>query len=107
MVNDPKVMYTGLSEDEQTYWFSQLQAHSLASLKAPISGASWKTIPSSYLLCDQDLAIPVQLQEMMVNKAKDIGATIEVSRLDTGHSPYLTMPKETVGWIRGVAGEKL
>lgn len=100
-------MYNGLSEDEQTYWFSQLQAHSLASLQAPTLGASWKTIPSSYLFCGQDLAIPVQLQEMMVNGAKDKGARVDVSRLETGHSPYLTMPKETVEWIRGVAGEQL
>lgn len=100
-------MYNGLPEDEQAYWSSQLQAHSLASIQALTLGASWKMIPSSYLLCGQDLAIPVQLQEMMVNGAKEKGAEVEVSRLETGHSPYLTMPNETVEWIRVVAGEKL
>jgi pimeloyl-ACP methyl ester carboxylesterase len=106
-VNKPEVMYNGLSEDEQAYWFSQLQTHSLATLQAPTLGASWKAIPSSYLICEQDLAIPVPIQEMMINGAKEKGARVEVSRLDTGHSPYLTMPKETVAWIRTVAGERL
>ncbi|KAJ4378913.1 hypothetical protein N0V86_005789 [Didymella sp. IMI 355093] len=106
-VKKPEVMYNGLSKDEQAYWFSQLQTHSLATLEAPTLGASWKTIPSSYLICEQDLAIPVPIQEMMINGAKEKGARVEVSRLDTGHSPYLTMPKETVAWIRTVAGERL
>lgn len=106
-VNDPEVMYNGLSTDEQAYWFSQLQAHSVASLRTPTLGASWKTIPSSYLICEQDLALPVQVQEMMVSRAKEKGVNVEVSRLDTGHSPYLTMPRETVEWIRGVAGENM
>ena len=106
-VNDPGVMYNGLPEDEQTYWFSQLQSHSLATLHAPTLGASWKTIPSSYLMCEQDRAIPVQVQETMVNAAKEEGASVDVTTLDTGHSPYLTKPKETVAWIRRVAGETL
>lgn len=100
-------MYNGLSKDEQAYWFSQLQTHSLATMQAPTLGASWKTIPSSYLICEQDRAVPVQFQEMMVNAAKGKGASVDVSRLDTGHSPYLTKPKETAAWIRGVAGEKV
>lgn len=105
-VNDPSVMYNGLSEAEQAYWFSQLQTHSLCTIQAPTLGASWKTIPSSYLMCEKDLAIPLQAQEMMVDAAREKGAQVEVSRLETGHSPYLTMPKETVDWIRTVAGEE-
>jgi hypothetical protein len=102
---DPTVFYNGLSEEEQAYWFSQLQTHSFATLVAPSTGASWKTIPSSYLICEQDNAIPAAFQEMMANAAKAKGAQVDIERLDCGHSPFLVMPKETVDWIRGVAGE--
>ena len=103
---DPTVFYNGLSEEEQAYWFSQLQTHAFATLYHPSTGASWRTIPSSYLICEQDKAIPAEFQEMMANAAKEKGADVEIERLDCGHSPFLVMPKETVDWIRGVAGEK-
>lgn len=105
--NDPKIFYNDLSDDEQAYWFSQLQTHSLATIESPTLGASWKIIPTSYLLCEQDRAVPPQIQEIMINAAKEKGASIEVTRLDSGHSPFLSKPVETAEWIRGVAGEKL
>lgn len=58
-------------------------------------------------MCEQDGAIPVQVQEIMVNGAKEKGAHVDVSRLDCGHSPFLSRPAETVVWIRGVAGEEV
>ncbi|KAF3002877.1 hypothetical protein E8E13_000573 [Curvularia kusanoi] len=105
--NDPNVFYNGLSEPEQAYWFSQLQKHSLPCLRTPVKGASWKTIPSSYLVCEQDLAIPAAFQEKMANDAKEKGADVQIERLDCGHSPFLVMPGETAEWIRRVAGETL
>lgn len=91
---------------------------------APATAASWKEIPSSYLLCENDRAIPSAGQEDMVNRAKNAGAEVEVTRIkvsnrreivssymlmnaQAGHSPFLSQPDETVKWIRGVCGEKL
>lgn len=104
---DPDIFYNDLPKDEQAYWYQQIQTHSFATLQAPTTGASWKTIPSSYLLCENDRAIPPQAQEAMIDAAKEEGANVEVVRLDSGHSPFLSRPKETVAWIRRVAGEKL
>ena len=42
---------------------------------------------------------------MMANAAKGKGAHVDIETLDCGHSPFLVMTKETVDWIRGVAGE--
>ena len=58
-------------------------------------------------MCEPEFMVPVQVQETMVNAAKEEGASVEGSTLDTGHSPYLTKPKETVAWIRRVAGDNL
>ncbi|KAH6642501.1 Alpha/beta hydrolase fold-1 [Boeremia exigua] len=103
---DPSVFYNTLPESEQAYWFSQLQTHSLATFDTPTTGASWKTIPSSFLLCEQDRAIPAPFQEAMVNAAKEKGAQVDLVRMDSDHSPFLSKPKETVDWIRSVAGEQ-
>ncbi|KAJ8114996.1 hypothetical protein OPT61_g3256 [Boeremia exigua] len=107
IAKDPKAFYSDLPESEQAYWFSQLQAHSRATCITPLTGASWKTIPSSYLLCEQDNAIPAAFQEIMANAAREKGAHVDIVRLDCGHSPFLSKPKETLSWIMGVAGEEV
>lgn len=104
---DPTIFYNDLPNYEQTYWFSQLQTHSLPTFESCTTGASWKTIPSSYLICEQDAAIPARFQEIMANTAEEKGAHVDLVRLNAGHSPFLSKPKETVTWIRGVAGEEI
>ena len=59
------------------------------------------------MICEQDRAIPAAFQEAMVNAAKEKGAHVDVVRMDSGHSPFLSKPKETVAWIREVADEKV
>ena len=52
-------------------------------------GAPWRQIPSTYVLCEQDQAIPVEGQRHM--------ATNTTNRivLDTDHSPFLSRPEDT------------
>jgi hypothetical protein len=42
----------------------------------------------------------------MVKGVEDMGGKIEVTRIKSGHSPFLSKLEETVEWIRRVAGEK-
>ena len=79
----------------------------MATFYAPATAASWKEIPTSYLLCEDDLAIPAPGQEAMTSGVKEMGGEIEITRIKVGHSPFLSKPDETVEWIRRVAGEKL
>ncbi|KAH7123758.1 Alpha/beta hydrolase fold-1 [Dendryphion nanum] len=103
----PGLIYNDLSEAEQQYWQSQLQTQDMATFHAKTTAASWQNIPTSYLLCENDMAIPAELQERMALSVKEAGAEIEVTRLESGHSPFLSKPDETVEWLRKVAGEKL
>ena len=43
----------------------------------------------------------------MIDSVREQGAEVEVTRIDAGHSPFLSRVEETVEWVRGVAGEKL
>jgi pimeloyl-ACP methyl ester carboxylesterase len=57
-----------------------------ASLTQPVTVAPWRTVPSTYLLCRQDRAIPAALQSALAQRCD---STVE---LDASHSPFLSMP---------------
>ncbi|MBD3885053.1 alpha/beta hydrolase [Phormidium tenue FACHB-886] len=59
-----------------------------------VESAAWETIPSWYLVAQEDRAIPPELQRFMASR---IGAkTIEIS---ASHVPYISQPKEVVNLI--------
>jgi hypothetical protein len=62
----------------------------------PISGAPWRHTPSTYVVCSRDRSVHPGLQEHMA------GRCTNVVRLDTDHSPFLSMTKETADVIAGV-----
>ena len=64
-----------------------------------ISGEpAWKAIPSWFLLCRNDRAITVQLQQYM---AKRISAT--VVEIDASHVPFLSHPADVTSIIEQAA----
>jgi predicted esterase len=56
-------------------------------------------------LCEDDQAIPAQGQQAMCDAVKEAGGDIEVTRIQAGHSPFLSKIDETVEWIEGVANK--
>jgi hypothetical protein len=107
IAKDPNAFYNDLSPEDQQKYFKLVEPHSYGTFKAKSTAASWKEIPTSYLLCENDLAIPAFAQEMMTGGVKAMGGEIEIERLDSSHSPYLSHPDAVVSWIRRAAGEKL
>ncbi|MEV6608707.1 alpha/beta hydrolase [Kutzneria sp. NPDC051319] len=67
---------------------SRLRSQSAQAARDRQIGAGWRDIPSTYVLCEQDRAVPPALQEQMSQRAN------EIWRLDAGHSPFLSMPRE-------------
>jgi hypothetical protein len=53
--------------------------------KTEIINTTYKFIPSTYLVCENDQAVPMQVQEMFAAAA---GSQIE--RCASGHSPMLS-----------------
>ena len=89
MVKGPEQMfYHGLSAEQAAYWSSKLAPHSYATVFVGVPSAAWRTIPSSYLICEDDRAIPVFVQEAMVEhrwKSRGYSAL-------TAHSCHSPMP---------------
>ena len=74
---DPDVFYKDLPENESKHWFSLVKTHGVGSAAAKATGTAWKVIPTSYLLCEEDLAIAPETQEGMIQVAKAAGADID------------------------------
>ncbi|MFI5729040.1 alpha/beta fold hydrolase [Kribbella sp. NPDC051587] len=71
----------------------RLETQSYAVATEELTAAAWHTTPSTYVVCDDDNAIPVFAQEAMAQRA----GTVE--RLHSGHSPFLSCPSELVAII--------
>ncbi|KAF9891241.1 hypothetical protein FE257_004805 [Aspergillus nanangensis] len=54
--------------------------------------------PKTYILCEQDEAVPPAFQEQMAR----LGG-YDIVRLDSAHAPFLTIPQEVVAIIEKVA----
>ncbi|AKS32447.1 alpha/beta hydrolase [Mycolicibacterium goodii] len=65
---------------------SMLGRQSIASMNQELTTTAWQVIPSTYIVCEADNAIPVAKQEVFARNAD------EVVRLPTSHSPFLSRP---------------
>lgn len=92
------VFYTDVPEDEATQAAARLGWQATDALRGRVTTAGWRTLPTTYVVCDQDVAIPPAAQEAM---ARHAGVTVH---LDTGHSPFLSRPDELTEALLGAAG---
>lgn len=63
------------------------------------SPPAWRAIPSTYVICSNDKAMPPSLQRQMATRAA------EVFEWPTDHSPFLTRPGQLAGLLAGYAAE--
>jgi pimeloyl-ACP methyl ester carboxylesterase len=73
---------------------ARLGHQSLSAVSQPLTQASWQKIPSTYVICQKDSAIPQAVQEGMAQRAQC------VERLDTSHSPFLSRPSRLADLLR-------
>ena len=69
----------------------------MATVLQPTTGAGWKTIDSTYVVCTRDRSVHPGHQEYMAQRCR------RVIRLDTDHSPFLSKTAETAEILVGVA----
>ncbi|KAL4939860.1 hypothetical protein BDV06DRAFT_197950 [Aspergillus oleicola] len=90
-------------------WASKLHPVSWSTTIAPATGAAYLNVPCAYLICEEDRALPVFLQDIMIEKARGDGADVRTERVKIGHSPWLVEGgAEVVGdWVRREVGEDI
>ncbi|MDX8033342.1 alpha/beta hydrolase [Lentzea sp. BCCO 10_0856] len=76
---------------------ARLRPRSGSSGSDSLTAAGWRTIPSTYVVCDNGKAIPPAVQEEMAARAS------AVRHLPTSHSPFLSAPADLAAVLDEVA----
>lgn len=98
-INDPRhSLYADVPEAEATLATSLLIEQTTRSFVDRVTGTGWTTIPTSFVISDNDQAIPPALQAEMAAHA---GAT--VYNLDSSHSPFLSRPTELAALLQNIS----
>lgn len=105
--------YHDLTPDQQKEYVDRLACHPVAaqfeSLRQPVTVSAWKTIPVTYLFCREDKALPIQVQEMMVDRIEktEPGLVVDREYNEWSHSPFISVPGKVMAVVERVceAGE--
>jgi len=74
-----------------------LVPQSVRSFGETVTKAGWRIIPATYIVCTSDESLPPDLQEIFAVRAA------AVERMDSGHSPFYSMPGELARLLNRVA----
>ena len=97
-VTDPvPTFYADLPADLAADYSRRLTTQTVASFAQPLSGAAWKAIDSTYLVCTRDRAIPAPVQRTMAERATHRRET------DSSHTPMGSVPHVVADLITGAA----
>ncbi len=106
----PAVFYNDMSRAEAEYWTSQLLPQSIGVFWSQTTYASWRYIPTTYVLCGQDQCVTLPYAEMMLQTATESRPNMidTVERCeDGGHSIMLSRVEWTTNMLRRAAGERV
>jgi len=88
VMGDPRdVLYGDLPDAQAAEAVGQLVNQSVQACWDELAAAAWRTVPSTYVVLEGDLALPPALQEDMAANAGS------VRRLPGGHTPFLSRPR--------------
>lgn len=99
-INPAEIFYNDLAPDEQQRQIERLETFSYQMYYQETTWAPYKEVPSSFVYCTKDNAIPLQVQQGMV---KGSGADFLETTVEAGHSPFLSKVEEVVKAIEGAA----
>ncbi|KAF3396162.1 hypothetical protein F1880_007286 [Penicillium rolfsii] len=85
------VFYHDMTPEAQATAITKLKPHAKSSFLEPATFEPWHEIPSMYLYCDKDAALPLFVQESF---AQRLGQPVTF-QVDASHSGFLSKPEET------------
>jgi pimeloyl-ACP methyl ester carboxylesterase len=89
--------YNECDVGEATEAARRLGPTAVACLAVATGAEPWRSIASTYVLCERDRAIHPDFQRWMSTRAG------EVVTLDTDHSPFMSMPEQFADLLDGIA----
>lgn len=103
MAKDPvTTFYNDLPRETGERLAARLKRQSYRVFASKTTYSAWRHVPTTYLYTENDSALPIQFQKMMVEGS---GVDVKTETFDAGHSVFLTLPDKVVESIRRAAGE--
>jgi pimeloyl-ACP methyl ester carboxylesterase len=93
--------YSDVPEQMAQRAIDNLRGFPIAHAMNSPAKCAWREIPTAYIVCEDDEALPKTAQEKMIEAVKAQGVEVETTYLKSAHSPFLSMPAETAKAIRG------
>jgi pimeloyl-ACP methyl ester carboxylesterase len=95
---DPeRVFYQDCAPRQVAEAVARLRPHALTAFREQLTEAAWESVPTTYVVCTRDQAIPPEAQRQMATRAS------RVRELDTSHSPFLSQPQLLAALLREAA----
>lgn len=96
--------YNRCSAEDQEALPKLLQLQTTASFEGEPARdgiyAGWADVPLWYLRCTDDHAVPIEVQDIMIEMARTAGTDVTTRTIDTDHSPFYSRPKETLEFVQ-------
>ncbi|KAI1401953.1 Alpha/beta hydrolase fold-1 [Hypoxylon fuscum] len=101
------ISFSGMPAKEGEHWARKLAYHSALSFASPLTYAGFKDVPVSYLLCLDDLTIPVEIQKSGIDMIeRESGKKVAVTSIKADHVAPLSHIDEVARWIVQLADKK-
>ncbi|MGW2014975.1 alpha/beta fold hydrolase [Streptomyces sp. NPDC001927] len=96
--DNPVALFYGDVPAADAEWaVERLTPQSARSNSDAPTAAGWHTVPSTYILCEEDQALPPETQQVLAARSR------VVHRIATGHSPFLSKPAELAELLARIA----
>ncbi|KAF4963263.1 hypothetical protein FSARC_8701 [Fusarium sarcochroum] len=97
------IFYDDISQEEADIYISNLKPHSYKAFQSRLTYEGWRHVPTTYLYCTLDAALPIAAQRRMVQETAK-GVNIRTEELNTGHSPFFKSPAAVADMIERAVG---
>ncbi|MDX3353952.1 alpha/beta hydrolase [Streptomyces sp. ME01-24h] len=94
VANPVDVFYGDVDRSVAEKAAAALGYQSYAATTQKLTAVAWQTIPSTYIICEADGAIPPFVQELLAKRAD------RTLRLNSSHSPFLSQPSALAELIK-------
>ena len=93
--------YHEISPEDAVPALGLLEPMAVSAFETPTQYAGWKDfkIPSTFIKCAKDTAVPLELCDTYVERLRDAGVDVHVETIDAGHCAHFTLPSPIVGII--------
>ena len=113
MLSPAERFYNDLPGPEQQHWVSQLRLSPVNTQTTAITHAAYRYHPSTYLFCENDCALPVEVQRMMVQQVNaelmdqtgtlgELVSGVATESCTAGHSPFLSQPNTVLKLVERI-----